>query len=282
MIFKHRTGFWDLSQKFLVAGILNITPDSFSDGGKFLSENSAMKRVKEIFNQGADFIDIGGESTRPGSDPVSAEDEFNRIIPIIRKIKKSKITRDFIISVDTSKYEIAKAAVAEGADIINDVTAFNNDDRMFDLAAKTKVGVILMHSKGNPKTMQINPTYKNVISEISEFFEERVKKAIKSGIEKEKIVIDPGIGFGKTVEHNFQIIKNLKSINSKLNLPIMIGASRKSFIGKTLNAEVNNRLTGSVAAAVLAAVNGANILRVHDVLETKQALLLTEKTLFIN
>lgn len=277
MIFKHRNGYWDLSGKILIAGILNVTPDSFSDGRKFFSLEDALTRAAIMIEEGADLIDIGGESTRPGSDSISVEEEMNRVIPVIKALKQSPKTKNCIISIDTTKYEVAKAAIDEGVEIINDISAFRNDERMIKLASESGAGVILMHMQGNPKNMQIAPVYEDVISEILLFLEEAKNKAVEDGIDIENIVLDPGIGFGKSIEDNFKIISEINYFRMKLNRPILIGASRKSFIGRTLNLPIEERLIGSITAAVISAINGASILRVHDVKETRQAITILDK-----
>lgn len=277
MIFKHRNGYWDLSGKILIAGILNVTPDSFSDGRKFFSLEDALTRAVMMVEEGADLIDIGGESTRPGSDSISANEEINRVIPLIKALKQSPKTKNCIISIDTTKYEVAKAAIDEGVEIINDISAFRNDERMIKLASESGAGIILMHMQGTPKNMQIAPVYEDVISEILLFLEEAKNKAVEDGIDIENIVLDPGIGFGKSIEDNFKIISEINYFRMKLNRPILIGASRKSFIGRTLNLPVEERLIGSITAAVISAINGASILRVHDVKETRQAITILDK-----
>jgi len=252
----------------LLMGILNITPDSFSDGGKFSSLNKAVLRGIQMAEEGADIVDIGGESTRPGSKPIQAEEEIKRVVPVIKALrKKIKIP----ISVDTYKSEVAAAALDEGADIINDISALRMDEKTGILAAKRKVKIILMHMQGTPADMQKNPKYKNVIAEIVLFFKQRLKKAKELGIAENKIIIDPGIGFGKTLEHNLEIIKRLEEFKI-LGRPVMIGPSRKSFIGKILGLGVSERLEGTAAVAAISIFNGADIIRVHDVKEIKRVI----------
>ncbi|MDD3731521.1 MAG: dihydropteroate synthase [candidate division Zixibacteria bacterium] len=254
----------------LVMGILNVTPDSFSDGGKYTSTDKAVKRALEMETEGADIIDIGGESSRPGSEPVSEKQELERLIPVMKILKKHlKIP----ISVDTYKANVAKASLEEGAEIINDISALRFDQQMAPLAAEKKVPVILMHMLGTPRDMQKNPSYRDCVAEISLFFTERVAFAVKMGIDKSKIILDPGIGFGKRLVDNIEIIANFKEFK-KLSRPLMVGVSRKSFIGM-LNPDgsfPDRRLGGSIAAAVAAVLNGADIIRVHDVAETVEAL----------
>jgi len=247
-------------------GILNVTPDSFSDGGRFFSRENALKQAEKMAGEGADIIDVGGESTRPYAEQVSAEEEIRRIIPVIRKIKKKLRT---LVSIDTYKSEVACRALEEGADIINDISALRMDRNMGKAAARAGVPVILMHMQGRPRGMQANPRYSDVIRDIAGFLGERIKKAKELGIDAKKIIIDPGIGFGKTVEHNLLIIKNLEKFK-KLGCPVLAGPSRKSFIGKVLNLKVYERFEGTAAAVAICVWNGADIVRVHDVKEMKR------------
>lgn len=250
----------------LIMGILNVTPDSFSDGGRFFSRENALKQAEKMAGEGADIIDVGGESTRPYAEQVSAEEEIRRIIPVIRKIKKKLRT---LVSIDTYKSEVACRALEEGADIINDISALRMDRNMGKAAARAGVPVILMHMQGRPRGMQANPRYSDVIRDIAGFLGERIKKAKELGIDVKKIIIDPGIGFGKTVEHNLLIIKNLEKFK-KLGCPVLAGPSRKSFIGKVLNLKVYERFEGTAAAVAICVWNGADIVRVHDVKEMKR------------
>jgi dihydropteroate synthase len=253
----------DLSKKTHVMGILNVTPDSFSDGATFLDVDSAYKRALQMQKQGADIIDIGGESTRPGAKEVSADVELSRVIPVIKKLrKKIKIP----ISVDTTKYKVAEAALEEGASLVNDISGLRFDPEIAGLCARYKAALILMHMQGNPRTMQKQPSYKHLFSEISSFLKISIKTALQKGVSKRSIVIDPGIGFGKSLDHNLKIIKGLSCFKS-LGLPILLGLSRKSFIGKILGVDVDKRLIPTVAANSIAVYNGADILRVHDVEE---------------
>ena len=256
-------------------GVLNITPDSFSDGGLYFDKDSAISRGIELAAEGADIIDVGGESTRPGSDPVPAQEELKRIIPVISALRAKT---DVLISVDTTKSEIAEAAIEAGADIINDISAFRFDSRMPLLAAQKGVSVILMHMKGTPKTMQLDPTYEDLLGEIKSFLQEKIEIAQASGINEEKIIIDPGIGFGKSVEDNLILINNL-SFLEELERPILIGTSRKSFLGSILNLPPLERSEGTIASAVLSIIRGAHILRVHDVEIIKRAILVAESIL---
>jgi len=255
----------------VVMGILNATPDSFSDGGEHLGVDKALKRAEEMLSEGAQIIDIGGESTRPGAPRVEEEEEIKRVIPIIREIRK-RLGDSFFISVDTYKARVAELALKEGADIVNDISGLSFDKRMAEVVADFSCPVVIMHIKGTPQTMQINPSYEDVIGEIYSYFEERMEFALKSGIEREKIILDPGIGFGKRVEDNLCILKRLSEFKS-LGRPILVGASRKSFIGKLLGIEEpKERLAGSLAAAAKAALSGAKIIRAHDVKETEELL----------
>lgn len=260
--FRHRQ--YNLAERTHIMGVLNVTPDSFSDGGKFLNLEKAVSHGLKMAEEGADIIDIGGESTRPGSLPVSLEEETQRVIPVIESLaKKIQIP----ISIDTYKSQIAQKAVEAGAEIVNDISGLRFDLEMAKLAAKYNVPVIIMHIKGTPQNMQENPYYENVIREIKEYFEERINWATSSGINEENILIDPGIGFGKRFEDNLAILKNLKEFK-KLDRPILVGLSRKSFIGKILDLPVEERFEGSLGALAYSIMQGANIARVHDVKES--------------
>lgn len=251
----------------LVMGILNITPDSFSDGGKYLDFSDALKRAHAMIEEGVDIIDIGGESTRPGSDPVSIDEELKRIIPIIEALKRDS---DIAISVDTNKPEVMKEVIDMDVAMINDVYALTQPGAI-DVIKKSEVGICLMHMQGTPKTMQINPTYKNVVSEVQSFLKGRAEMLISEGIDQSRIILDPGFGFGKTFEHNIEMLKKLESFQS-LKFPLLVGLSRKSFIRKILNGEHDDHLSGSISAAIFSVLKGAKILRVHDVKETLSAL----------
>lgn len=249
-------------------GILNITPDSFSDGGKFLAADKAIQQAKLMVSHGADIIDIGGESTRPGALEVSAEDEIARVVPVIKALNE-KVSVP--ISIDTSKAIVMEKAVEAGASIINDVYALQAKDAL-QTAKELDVNVCLMHMKGTPRTMQKKPSYKDVVGEIKQFLQRRIDKCDTVGISLDKITIDPGFGFGKTLEHNINLLKNLQDFQD-LGAPILAGISRKSMIGAILDdRDTNGRMVGSVVAALIAAKNGASIIRTHDVLETKDAL----------
>lgn len=266
---------WLLSKKkqSLIMGILNVTPDSFSDGGKYLEKNTAINHALEMIDEGADIIDIGGESTRPFSDPVSLKEEISRVVPVIEGIRKES---DVCISIDTTKSQVATAALNSGASVINDVSAMEVDPLMVDVALKFDCPLIIMHMKGTSKNMQDDPQYESLISDIKDYLLDRADFIISKGINPKKIVIDPGIGFGKTVENNFEIIKNLNHFTT-MNFPVLLGASRKSFIGISLNLPEKDRLEGSLAANIIGLQNGAKIFRVHDVAETNKALIIANK-----
>ncbi|MFH1836821.1 MAG: dihydropteroate synthase [Candidatus Omnitrophota bacterium] len=256
--------------RVLIMGVLNVTPDSFSDGGKYLDPSKARDRALEMISEGADIIDIGGESSRPGSGRISAEEEERRVIPVVKALRDLKVP----LSVDTYKSIIARKAIEEGADIINDITALSGDKEMLGIAASYKIGVILMHMQGTPGQMQKSPEYKDVIGEVKTYLSEAIKKAESAGILPENIVIDPGIGFGKTVRHNLDILKNLDRFKD-LGKTILVGVSRKSFLGAVTDRAVDERVFGTIAASVFAITKGAGILRVHDIPEMKDAVLVT-------
>lgn len=253
---------WD-GEPCQVMGILNVTPDSFHDGGKYSREEDAVERALEMEEKGADMIDIGGESTRPGSERISAEEELERVIPVIQDVAPEV---DIPISIDTYKPEVAEKAVKAGADLINDVFGLRQEG-MPEMVGKLDVPVIIMHMQGEPKNMQKNPEYDEVVGDICSFFYERVEVAKEAGVKEENIIIDPGIGFGKTLEDNLEILARLDEFNS-LGYPVLLGASRKSFLGEILGESSENRLSGSLATAALAVEKNISILRVHDVAET--------------
>jgi dihydropteroate synthase len=257
---------FDLKRPLLM-GILNITPDSFSDGGQYLNLDEALKRAHQMIEEGVDIIDIGGESTRPGSEPVSVDEELKRITPIIEALKKKS---DIAISVDTYKPQVMKAVIDLDVAMINDVYALSQPGAI-DTIKHSNVGICLMHMQGTPKTMQVNPHYTNVVSEVKLFLDARVKHLISEGIDKSRMILDPGFGFGKTFEHNIALLQNLESFES-IELPLLVGLSRKSFIRKILNDDYDDHLSGSISAAIFSVIKGAKILRVHDVKETKSAL----------
>jgi dihydropteroate synthase len=251
----------------LIMGILNITPDSFSDGGKYLKLNEALKRAHQMIEEGVDIIDIGGESTRPGSEPVSVDEELKRVVPIIEALKKES---DIAISVDTYKPQVMKEVIDMDVAMINDVYALSQPGAI-DTIKHSNVGICLMHMQGTPQTMQVNPHYTNVVSEVKLFLDARANNLVSEGIDKSRIILDPGFGFGKTFEHNIALLQNLESFES-LKLPLLVGLSRKSFIRKILNGDYDDHLSGSISAAIFSVIKGAKILRVHDVKETKSAL----------
>lgn len=250
-----------LGPRTLLMGILNITPDSFSDGGLFLKTDEAVRRAEALAEEGADLVDIGGESSRPGADPVPAEEEIRRVVPVIEHLAK-RLT--IPISIDTVKAEVARRALAAGARIVNDISALHFDPEMTPLVAREGVPVVLMHMQGTPKTMQVHPVYTDVIHEIRDFFESRIQWAERSGIPRDRIVLDPGIGFGKTTEHNLEILSRLGEFGT-FGQPLLIGPSRKSFIGQVLGMSVEERIEGTAAAVAVGVLNGASIIRVHDV-----------------
>jgi dihydropteroate synthase len=258
--------FISLSQPH-VMGILNVTPDSFSDGGKHASVEKALKRALEMVEQGATFIDIGGESTRPGAPDVSLQEELDRTIPVIEAVARNS---DCVISIDTSKAQVMTEAVKAGAGLINDVRALQEPNAL-EAAANAKVPVCLMHMQGEPRTMQNNPSYNDVVSDVSAFLSGRVKACEAKGIAKEQVLLDPGYGFGKSLEHNYALVKHLPEI-MELGYPVLVGMSRKSMIGNLLNRKVDERLAGSISLATIVAQMGAHIIRVHDVAETADAV----------
>jgi len=262
----------ELGRRTLIMGILNITPDSFSDGGRFADYERALAQAFELISAGADILDVGGESTRPGSDPVPLPVELERVIPVIRAVRESS---DIPISIDTNKSEVALQSLAAGADIINDVSSLRFDPAMVRVAAESGAPVIMMHMLGAPRTMQVNPVYESVISEIIAFLEQRVKFAVQNGIERSQIIVDPGIGFGKTVTHNLNIIRDLDRF-SCMDRPIMLAASRKRFIGKILGRPEGERELGTAVVNGFGIAAGAHILRVHDVAFHREAVGMAE------
>ena len=257
--------------KPIIMGILNVTPDSFSDGGSYKSTKSAVDKAMIMIEQGATIIDIGGESTRPGSERVSPIEQKRRIIDVISQLK-IKMPRDKIISVDTTSSEVAEAAIDLGVDMINDVSGGNDDQKMMSLVAKHNLYYCIMHMQGSPKTMQDNPKYKNVVSEIIDFLSFQSKKAMDLGISKDKIILDPGIGFGKKTEHNLEILKNLENF-SRLGFYTLLGTSRKKILGEISgNNNPVDRIAGTCATSALGVMAGINIYRVHDVWQNKQAI----------
>jgi dihydropteroate synthase len=255
-----------------VMGILNVTPDSFSDGGKFMNFSDAVSRGRKMLDDGADIIDVGGESTRPGALPVSEKEEMKRVVPVIRELSRIK---GAVLSIDTRRSKVAEEAVKAGASMINDVSALRNDKKMAKVAARHKVPVVLMHMFGNPRTMQENPGYKDLTADIISYLQNSISLAIKGGVKKSRIIVDPGFGFGKTVEHNLDILRRLKELKV-LGCPILIGTSRKSTIGKVLGLPPDKRLEGTAATVTSAIANGADIVRVHDVAEMSKVVRMSD------
>ena len=247
-------------------GVVNVTPDSFSDGGLYLDPDAAIAHGRELVAQGAVILDVGGESTRPGAEAVDAEEELRRVAPVV-----AALSREATVSIDTSKAVVAEAALDGGAEIVNDVTALRGDPGMAALCAERRAGVVLMHMRGNPRTMQADPVYEDVVDEVKAFLAERLVFAVDAGVAEEKVWLDPGIGFGKTREHNFELLRRLGELRD-LGRPLVIGTSRKSFIGAVDGSPAGERLGGTIASSVLAAAEGADVLRVHDVAEVGQAM----------
>ena len=267
-----KSGTLELGTRTLLMGILNVTPDSFSDAGRFFEPDSAARQAMHLISSGADLLDIGGESTRPFSDPVSVEEELSRVVPIVRAVRKHS---DIPISIDTTKAEVARQALEAGADIINDISALRFDEEMVDLAAGTGVPLVLMHMQGTPGTMQQNPRYASLFSEIVAFLEERIQFAVGRGVKREQIVIDPGVGFGKTSAHNLSIIRDLE-IFQCLDRPVLLGTSRKGFVGKILDLTADGREVGTAVTHCFGIAAGAHIIRVHDVAFHRQVVLVAD------
>jgi dihydropteroate synthase len=264
----------DLTTRALLMGVLNVTPDSFSDGGEFFATEAAVKHGVEMARSGAEIIDIGGESTRPGAMPISPNEEMRRVVPVIEQIAPAISAQ---ISIDTSKPEVARAAIEAGASIINDVTGGRGDPGMFALAAEKRVALIIVHMQGTPQTMQLNPTYRDVLGEVADFFRQQFAEAVRSGVDPMCIAFDPGIGFGKTVAHNLELLANLPRIQVE-SRPMVVGVSRKSFLGKISDLPAD-RASATVALTSLLRARGAHVLRVHDVLPNASALRATEAVL---
>ncbi len=263
-----------LGEKTLIMGVLNVTPDSFSDGGKFFQRDSAVARALEMERDGADIIDIGAESTRPGARPLAAREELNRFLPVLEKLRgKLKIP----ISVDTQKAEVAEAAILAGAEIVNDISALRFDSRMGELVSKHKVGIILMHMRGRPRTMQQGPFARDVVRDVIAGLREALCRATEAGIARSQILLDPGIGFGKNYKQNFEILARIRGL-ARLGYPIVVGASRKAFIGDALgNAPANARGWGTAATVAASILNGAHVVRVHDVKEMAQVARIADR-----
>lgn len=263
------------SYDFRVMGVVNVTPDSFSDGGLYLDSAAAVEHGRELARQGASILDIGGESTRPGAEPVPVEEELRRVVPVIEALAGEGAGAQ--VSVDTSKAAVARAATAAGATLVNDVTALRGDGELAGVVAASGADCCLMHMLGEPRTMQRDPRYEDVVSEVAAFLEERMAFAIAQGISEERIMLDPGIGFGKTVEHNLELLARLNEIVA-LGRPVVIGTSRKSFLGRLTGRDVQDRLPGTIATNVLGYLAGARVFRVHDVGPVHDALAVTAAT----
>ena len=260
--------------KPLIMGVVNVTPDSFSDGGLFLDADAAVEHGLRLAREGADILDVGGESTRPGADPVSEDEELRRVVPVIERLAEG----DARLSIDTTKVTVARAAIAAGATLVNDVSALRFDPGMARLVAETGAGCCLMHMLGEPRTMQEDPRYDDVVSDVKGFLEERLAFAVSEGIDEERVWLDPGIGFGKTVEHNLELLRRLDEIVA-IGRPVVVGTSRKSFLGKLVGGrDEGERLPGTIATNVLALERGASVFRVHDVAQNADALAVATAT----
>jgi dihydropteroate synthase len=260
---------------FRIMGVVNVTPDSFSDGGLFLDTDDAVRHALELAAEGADILDVGGESTRPGSEPVAEDEERRRVVPVLERVAAARAGVQ--LSVDTSKHEVAGAALDAGATYVNDVTAFRADPGMAGLVAERGVECCLMHMLGEPRTMQEDPRYEDVVSDVKAFLEERLAFAVAEGVPEERVMLDPGIGFGKTLEHNLELLRRLDEIVA-LGRPIVVGTSRKSFLGRITGREVGQRLPGTIATNVLALERGASVFRVHEVAPVRDALAVAAAT----
>ncbi|HVX63168.1 MAG TPA: dihydropteroate synthase [Pirellulales bacterium] len=269
-----RTRRLELPRRPLLMGIVNVTPDSFSDGGLFAAAGAAVEHALRLAEQGADILDIGGESTRPYSQPVDASEELSRVLPVVEQLARRT---DKPISIDTSKAEVARQAVLAGAEIINDVTALAGDPEMLQAACETEAGVCAMHMQGTPQTMQDNPEYDDVVAEVLAYLRQRRRDIIAAGIQADRIALDPGIGFGKTHEHNITLMARCHRFH-ELGAPLLVGHSRKGFIGKVLGDKQADRTAGTIGAAISLASQGVQIIRVHDIAPVRQALLLYEAT----
>ena len=254
-------------------GVVNVTPDSFSDGGLFLDPEAAVAHGRKLAEQGAEILDVGGESTRPGAEEVSEAEELRRVVPVVEGLAGVAT-----VSVDTSKLAVAEAALDAGAEIVNDVTAMRHDPGIGTLCAERGSGLVLMHMLGDPRTMQVDPHYADVVDEVKAFLAERLEVAVAAGVDEECVWLDPGIGFGKTLEHNLELLRRLGELRD-LGRPLVIGTSRKSFLGKIDGSPVDRRMGGTIASSVLAAAEGAEVLRVHDIAEIRQALTVAEAVL---
>ncbi len=275
MYFRARKFEYRFPRPTLIMGIVNATPDSFSDGGRYFQADQAVAHGLHLAKSGADIIDIGGESTRPGAAPVTADEEINRVVPVIKRLASQL---SIPLSIDTMKPAVAQAALQAGASIVNDVAANRADEEMWRITAESGAGYVLMHMLGSPQTMQRHPHYENVIGDIGNFFEERLARVAAAGVQKEQVILDVGIGFGKTLEHNLQLMRSLRRF-TRWARPLLLGVSRKSFMGTLLDAPVQGRLPASLACACWAVREGVQIIRTHDVSETRQAVGMTEALL---
>jgi dihydropteroate synthase len=261
---------YDLSGRTHIMGVVNVTPDSFSDGGRWGEPDAAIRHGLHLAGEGADILDVGGESSRPGSDPVSAEEELRRVLPVIHALAQQAAVP---ISIDTTKSAVAEAALDAGATIINDISGLHGDPLMAEVAARHQASVVVMHMKGTPKTMQSAPVYGDIIEEICQYFSEAIDSARRAGIRQ--LILDPGIGFGKTLDHNLEILRSLRTFR-RFDLPILVGPSRKAFLGPILGTPVDDRIEGTAAAVATAILNGAHVVRVHDVREMKRVALVVD------
>jgi dihydropteroate synthase len=274
MLMRWRTASGDLEvgRRTRLMGVVNVTPDSFSDGGLFLDPEAAVRHGIELHEAGAEVLDVGGESTRPGSDPVSPAEEIDRVVPVIKRLAAEV---DAPVSVDTRKAEVGAAALDAGAAIVNDVSAGRDDARMFEVVRERAAGMVLMHMLGDPKSMQQDPRYRDVVAEVHRFLEERVAAAEEAGIDRDRLVVDPGIGFGKTLEHNLALLRDVEDLRIP-GVPLLVGPSRKSFIGRLTGAETGDRLGGTAGAVAWLVAKGVELVRVHDVREMRQVVAVVE------
>jgi len=275
MIFRARQFEFQFPRPAMVMGIVNVTPDSFSDGGQFMDTAAAVARGMEMVVQGAEIIDVGGESTRPGAEPVGESEELRRVLPVIQRLAAQVKAP---ISIDTQKPAVARAALQAGASVVNDIAASRANHEMWRVVAEANAGYVCLHMQGTPATMQLNPVYGDVLQEVHDFFVERLERLKRAGVEAVQVILDPGIGFGKTPEHNLQLLAGLGRFTS-LERPVLLGVSRKSFIGKLLDVEVPARLPAALACACLAVAAGVQMIRAHDVAETAQAVRMVEAVL---
>lgn len=276
MIWKVAGRAHDLTRRGMVMGIVNVTPDSFSDGGRYFDLDRAVEHGRELIREGADILDVGGESTRPGAEPVSEVEELRRVLPVIRALRAES---EVLISIDTFKAKVAAAALEAGADIINDVSGLTHDPRMVDVAASSSAGIVLMHMRGEPRTMQLNPHYDDVVAEVQQFFRERLAALANAGIAPERVVLDPGIGFGKALDHNLALMRSLRELAVD-DRPVLLGVSRKSMIGKLVGSDrMEDRTWPTVALTSYAREKGVRIVRVHEVKANVDAMRMTEAIL---